>query len=156
MRIPTQCAASRLWQQISPLLDEALAQLGEKDRQAVLLRFFENKSLAEVGNRLGTGEDTARKRVSRALEKLRRYFHETRRGFDDGPHRRRDFRQFRSSRAGGAGKIRDGRGDCQRRGGQRFNLNPHQRSIENYGMDKSKNGNRCRRGILLAAGANYD
>jgi RNA polymerase sigma factor (sigma-70 family) len=63
-----------LWEQISPLLDEALTSLGEKDRQAVLLRFFENKSLAEVGHFLGTGEDTARKRVSRALEKLHRYF----------------------------------------------------------------------------------
>jgi len=59
-----------------PLLDEALATLGEADRQAVLLRFFENKSLAEVGAALGAGEDTARKRVSRALEKLHRYFNE--------------------------------------------------------------------------------
>jgi RNA polymerase sigma factor (sigma-70 family) len=69
-----QTAPDPLWEQMSPLLDEALATLGETDRQAVLLRFFENKSLAEVGNNLGTGEDTARKRVSRALEKLRRYF----------------------------------------------------------------------------------
>jgi len=67
-------AADEIWNQMSPLLDEALATLGEKDRQAVLLRFFENKSLAQVGNVLGAGEDTARKRVSRALEKLRRYF----------------------------------------------------------------------------------
>jgi RNA polymerase sigma factor (sigma-70 family) len=67
-------AADEIWNQMSPLLDEALATLGEKDRQAVLLRFFENKSLAEVGKNLGTGEDTARKRVSRALEKLHRYF----------------------------------------------------------------------------------
>ena len=67
--------ADETWEQMSPLLDEALATLGETDRQAVLLRFFENKSLAEVGNTLGTGEDTARKRVSRALEKLHRYFH---------------------------------------------------------------------------------
>jgi len=36
-----------LWEQISPLLDEALTKLSEKDRQAVLLRFFENKSLAQ-------------------------------------------------------------------------------------------------------------
>jgi RNA polymerase sigma factor (sigma-70 family) len=64
-----------LWEQMSPLLDEALEALGEKDRQAVLLRFFENKSLAEVGSTLGTGEDTARKRVCRALEKLHRFFH---------------------------------------------------------------------------------
>ena len=67
-------APDQFWEQMSPLLDEALATLGETDRQAVLLRFFENKSLAEVGSRLGTGEDTARKRVSRALEKLHRYF----------------------------------------------------------------------------------
>jgi RNA polymerase sigma factor (sigma-70 family) len=67
-------APDPLWEQMSPLLDEALTTLGEKDRQAVLLRFFENKSLAEVGNNLGAGEDTARKRVSRALEKLRKFF----------------------------------------------------------------------------------
>src|ERR1035437_208986 len=71
-------APDPLWEQMSPLLDEALASLGETDRQAVLLRFFENKSLAEVGSHLGTGEDTARKRVSRALEKLHRFF--TKRG----------------------------------------------------------------------------
>ena len=62
------------WQQMSPFLDEALAQLGEKDRQVVLLRFFENKSLAEVGSSFGLGEDTARKRVARALGKLHQYF----------------------------------------------------------------------------------
>ena len=67
-------APDAFWEQMSPLLDEALATLGETDRQAVLLRFFENKSLGEVGSHLGTGEDTARKRVSRALEKLHRYF----------------------------------------------------------------------------------
>ena len=43
-------APDLFWEQMSPLLDEALATLGETDRQAVLLRFFENKSLAEVGN----------------------------------------------------------------------------------------------------------
>jgi uncharacterized protein (TIGR03435 family) len=63
-----------LWEQMSPLLDQALASLGETDQQAVLLRFFENKSLAEIGDTLGTSEDTARKRVMRALEKLHRYF----------------------------------------------------------------------------------
>ena len=67
-------APNPLWEKMSPLLDEALAALGETDRQAVLLRFFENKSLAEVGSQLGTGEDTARKRVARALEKMHRYF----------------------------------------------------------------------------------
>jgi RNA polymerase sigma factor (sigma-70 family) len=63
-----------VWAQMSPHLDEALGVLGEKDRQAVLLRFFEDKSLADVGTSLNMGEDTARKRVARALEKLRKFF----------------------------------------------------------------------------------
>jgi uncharacterized protein (TIGR03435 family) len=67
-------ASDEIWNQMSPLLDEALASLGETDRQAVLLRFFEKKSLAEVGNYLGAGEDTARKRVNRAVEKLQKFF----------------------------------------------------------------------------------
>lgn len=67
-------AADENWEQMSPLLDEALTALGSQDRQAVLLRFFEGKNLAEVGTAMNAGEDTARKRVSRALEKLRKYF----------------------------------------------------------------------------------
>lgn len=67
-------APDPLWEQLSPMLDEALASLGETDRRAILLRFFENKALAEVGDALKTNEDTARKRVTRALEKLRKYF----------------------------------------------------------------------------------
>jgi len=62
------------WRKMSPLLDEALAKLSETDRQAVLLRYFENKSLAQVGGALEVNEDTARKRVSRAVEKLRQFF----------------------------------------------------------------------------------
>jgi uncharacterized protein (TIGR03435 family) len=72
--IQEQPVPDPVWEQLSPLLDEALARLGEADRQAVLLRFFEKKSLVEVGHVLGTGEDTARKRVSRALDKLRKQF----------------------------------------------------------------------------------
>jgi uncharacterized protein (TIGR03435 family) len=67
-------APDPLWEQMSPLLDAALASLSETDRQAILLRFFENKGLAEVGDALKSSEDTARKRVTRALEKLRKYF----------------------------------------------------------------------------------
>lgn len=62
------------WELITPLLDEALVQLGEKDRQAVVLHFFEKKTFAEVGDFLGLSEDTARKRTNRALEKLRKMF----------------------------------------------------------------------------------
>lgn len=63
-----------LWEEISPLLDEALVQLGDQDRQAVMLRFFEGRSLTEVGCSLGVAEDAARMRIGRALEKLRRFF----------------------------------------------------------------------------------
>ncbi len=59
------------WNQLRPLLDEALDHLKSPDRDAILLRFFEQRNLAEVGHGLGTSEDTARKRVDRALEKLR-------------------------------------------------------------------------------------
>ena len=62
------------WELISPLLDQALIQLGETDRQAVLLHFFQKKTFAEVGGSLGLSEDSARKRTSRALEKLRKIF----------------------------------------------------------------------------------
>ncbi|MDB6026638.1 MAG: polymerase, sigma-24 subunit, subfamily, partial [Verrucomicrobiales bacterium] len=69
-----QPASDPVWEQMAPLLDEALSTLGEKDRQAVLLRFFENKSLAEVGTYLKTNQNTAGRRVTRALEKLRQSF----------------------------------------------------------------------------------
>jgi RNA polymerase sigma factor (sigma-70 family) len=67
-------SGDELWASIAPMLDEALVQLGNRDRQAVVLRFLEDKSLAEVGGSLGVGEDAARMRVNRALEKLRQFF----------------------------------------------------------------------------------
>ena len=63
-----------VWADIEPLLDEAMESLDETDRTAVLLRYFENKSLREVGQTLGTSEDAAQKRVSRAVERLREFF----------------------------------------------------------------------------------
>lgn len=62
------------WKEIEPLLDEGMCSLDERDRTAVLLRYFENKSLREVGQFLGTSEDAAQKRVSRAVERLREFF----------------------------------------------------------------------------------
>ena len=62
-----------------PLLDEALLSLREKDRTALLLRFYESQSLREVGGALGVGEDAAQKRVAGAVEKLAQFFQ--RRGF---------------------------------------------------------------------------
>ncbi|HTS17731.1 MAG TPA: sigma-70 family RNA polymerase sigma factor [Verrucomicrobiae bacterium] len=70
------------WPQIEPLLDEALDALDESDRTAVLLRYFEEKSLREVGDRLGVSEDAAQKRVSRAVDRLRETF--SRRGVTIG------------------------------------------------------------------------
>lgn len=62
------------WEQVAPLLDGAMAQLREKDRDAIVLRFFQNKSFQEVGDLLGVEQRAAQKRVARALEKLRSIF----------------------------------------------------------------------------------
>jgi RNA polymerase sigma factor (sigma-70 family) len=56
---------------VAPVLDEAINQLGEEDRTAILLRFFEQRDLRSVGEALGSSENAAQKRVSRALEELR-------------------------------------------------------------------------------------
>ena len=59
------------WARIRPWLDEALRSLNRRDRDAILLRFFETRSFAAIGTRLGLNENAARMRVDRALEKLR-------------------------------------------------------------------------------------
>ncbi|MHB1309967.1 MAG: RNA polymerase sigma factor [Limisphaerales bacterium] len=69
---PTDTPA--VWRELEPLLDDAMAGLSEADRDAVVLRYFESKSLREVGAALGVSEDTAQKRLSRAVEKLRAFF----------------------------------------------------------------------------------
>ena len=63
-----------VWRELSPQLDEAMGQLGRTDRDALVLRYFQNQSLAEVGAALGLEERAAQKRVARALEKLRKFF----------------------------------------------------------------------------------
>jgi RNA polymerase sigma factor (sigma-70 family) len=67
-------AEARAATELQPVLDAALADLTETDRDAVVLRFLAGRSLAEVGATLGTNEDAAQKRVSRALERLREAF----------------------------------------------------------------------------------
>jgi RNA polymerase sigma factor (sigma-70 family) len=62
------------WEEIAPLLDEGLADLREADRDALILRFFENKSVKEVGEALRLRERAAQKRILRSLEKLHRFF----------------------------------------------------------------------------------
>ena len=66
--------AAEAWMQIAPLLETAMAQLGEQEHNAIVLRFYEGKALKQVGAALGTGEDAARMRIHRALEKLRKFF----------------------------------------------------------------------------------
>lgn len=65
---------SDAWGQFAPLLDTALAGLSDDDRNAVVLRFFSGQKLSEVGAAMGTSEEAAKKRVNRAVEKLRRFF----------------------------------------------------------------------------------
>ena len=59
------------WDRLRPVLDAAMRELSERDREAVLLRFFEGRGFAEVGAKLNLTENAARMRVDRALDKLR-------------------------------------------------------------------------------------
>ncbi len=62
------------WKEIAPHLDAALGDLSEPDRDAVLLRYFENKPAQEMAAVLGISAEAAQKRVSRAVDKLRENF----------------------------------------------------------------------------------
>jgi RNA polymerase sigma factor (sigma-70 family) len=61
------------WEQLRPLLDSAMHRLKESDRQAILMRYFEKRSLGEIALQIGLTENAARMRVERALDKLRLY-----------------------------------------------------------------------------------
>ena len=62
------------WEQLRPALDDAMSELDETDRDAVLLRYFKNQDLRTIGASLGISDDAAQKRVSRAVERLREFF----------------------------------------------------------------------------------
>jgi RNA polymerase sigma factor (sigma-70 family) len=62
------------WQHVAPLLDETLSNLDQSDQTALMLRFFENRPLREVGDALGISDDAAQKRIARALAQLRDHF----------------------------------------------------------------------------------
>jgi RNA polymerase sigma factor (sigma-70 family) len=62
------------WRELAPVLEEAMSHLSAVDRHAVVLRFFERQPFHAVGRVLGLSEDGARKRVERALDKLRTFF----------------------------------------------------------------------------------
>ena len=67
-------APDSLWSQLAPLLDQGMARLGKEDRQAVILRFFKQKSVREVATAMRVNEAAAQRRILRALEKLRKFF----------------------------------------------------------------------------------
>ncbi len=62
------------WEEIAPHLDAALSDLSDSDRDAVLLRYFENKPAQVMATILGISAEAAQKRVSRAVERLRENF----------------------------------------------------------------------------------
>jgi RNA polymerase sigma factor (sigma-70 family) len=62
------------WREVAPLVEDAMGHLRPADQDAVLLRFFAGKSLREIGQALGVSDDTAQKRVNRALDRIRAYF----------------------------------------------------------------------------------
>jgi RNA polymerase sigma factor (sigma-70 family) len=62
---------ARDWEQLHPVIDELMDQLPERDREALLLRFFAGSTFSQLGEKLQLSEDAARKRVDRALIRLR-------------------------------------------------------------------------------------
>lgn len=73
LQMPHVSGDAAAFEHAAALLDEGISALREKEREAVILRFFNNKSLSEVGEALGLSEDAARMRVSRALVQLRKF-----------------------------------------------------------------------------------
>ncbi len=67
----SESADEAAWNEIAPYLDQAVGRLRQSDQEAVLLRFYQQLSFAEVGKLLAITEEAARKRVDRAVHKLR-------------------------------------------------------------------------------------
>lgn len=69
--LSSDAAAAAEWERLRPVLDEAMGTLGDRDREALLARFFEGRPFAEIGAAMQVSEDAARMRVERALDRLR-------------------------------------------------------------------------------------
>jgi len=65
---------SAVWEKLAPHLETAMWKLNAADRALLVLRFYKNKSGPEAAALLGMREDAAHKRVTRAIEKLRKFF----------------------------------------------------------------------------------
>ena len=135
---PSPSASEEIWAQLAPLLDDALNQLGETDRAALVLRYFENKTAREIAAALRMEEEAAQKRVARALEKLRAIF--AKRGVTLTPTDIAGTVAANSVQAAPAGLAVAVMAAAKGAAAGSFNLNPCERSIENYGMDKSEDG----------------
>ena len=133
---------SDAWRQIAPLLDGAIAGLGAPDREAIVLRFFDGKTMKEVGAALDASEDAAKKRVNRALEKLRVFF--ARRGIASTTALLALAISAHSVQAAPVGLAGTVCATAARLSGGRLNLSPGQRSIETYGLDKGEDRRRSR------------
>ena len=131
--------------QMAPLLDDAMAELSAKDHDAIVLRFFEGKTMQDVGAGLGTNEVSARKRVSRAVEKLRAFF--ARRGITLSAAVIAGAVSVHSVQAapvGLAASVTASSFQSNRR--FHLNLNPSQRNSKTYDLDKNQNRRRGRVG----------
>jgi RNA polymerase sigma factor (sigma-70 family) len=80
----TGSRCNETWKEIAPVLDELVGRLNRNARQAVLLRFYEGKSMREVGAALGVSEDAAKKRVAKAVRRLRELLNARGVGVGDG------------------------------------------------------------------------
>jgi RNA polymerase sigma factor (sigma-70 family) len=126
------------WQQLAPVLDDAMANLNERDRAAVVLRYFENRPWQEVAALLQVTEDAAQKRVMRALEKLRKVF--AKRGVTLTGTLIASAMVGNSVQAAPVALVKtiSAVAVAKGGGGRSFNFNPCERSIETYGLDKNK------------------
>ena len=80
---PRSQSQDEAWREIQPVLDDALAALSDKDREALILRFYRALTIREVAETLGIASDAAQKRIDRATERLRGKL--TRSGVQTGP-----------------------------------------------------------------------
>jgi RNA polymerase sigma factor (sigma-70 family) len=75
MRTTSSPPAAREWSDLSLVLDELVARLRPADRRAIILRFYQQQSIDEVAVTMGISPPAARKRIDRAIERLRQHFH---------------------------------------------------------------------------------
>jgi hypothetical protein len=96
-----------VWNQMAPLIDEALASLSAKDRNAIFLRFFENQSFRDIGQRLGGNENSARPPGRARAGETARIFSKTRRFVVERCALRCAARSIFSGSATGVGSFGD-------------------------------------------------